>query len=156
MHFSKSVFFEQPDLIDDIFCSRAFLRAVTIASMFDDVASNADLRIVSISSRDLDIKFVQPVARLLHDAKNLSKSLSSEHFEKSLSHLSAAVKHVEISFEHVVALLLFVAAFFCKRAISLLIPAAVHDFSINGSYASETSSSVQFCIFSRHNFVAQT
>ena len=73
-----------------------------------------------------------------------------------MSHLSAAVKHTEISSLHDVFVFLFVVAFLDKRAMSLDMPAAVQDFSINGSYASLTSSVVQFCTMSKHLFVAQT
>lgn len=142
--------------IDAILLARAVLYALTIASRLESVAFNVDVRFVAISSRALSMKSVQPVAWALHDAKKLLNCASSEHFAKSESHFSDFVIQTKISLVHVEAVFLLFAAFFCNAAMSLLMPAAVQDFSINGSYASSTSSAVQFCTLPRHNFVAQT
>lgn len=146
----------QFDVTDVIFCFRAVLCALTIDSMFDSVPANTVFRVVVISLRAVDKKFVQPVARLLHIAKKLSKAESSAHLAKLLSHLSDAVMHTEISFVHVAVVLVFVASFFWDVVALLLTTTALQDFSINSSYMSVTSSGVQFCIFFRHNSVAQT
>lgn len=61
-----------------------------------------------------------------------------------------------ISFVHADCVLLFVAARFCNDAVSIANPAAVHDFSINSSYASSTSSVVQFATIDKHFSVAHT
>jgi len=135
---------------------RAVLYALTIASRLESVAFNVDVRFVAISSRAVSIKFVHPVAWALHVAKKLLNCASSEHFAKSESHFSDFVIQTKISLVHVETVFLFVVAFFCSAAMSLLMPAAVQDFSINGSYASSTSSAVQFWTLARHNLVAQT
>lgn len=71
-----------------------------------------------------------------------------------MPHLLSAVMQTLISFVHDVTVLLFVADFFCNDAISIARPAAVHDFSINGSYASSTSSVVQLPTIDKHFSVA--
>ena len=88
-------------------------------------------------------------------AKALLNCSSLEHLEKSLLHLLVAVKQTIISFVQELAVLVFFAVFFFYLAMSLLMPAAVHDFSINGSYASDISSDVQFGTMPRHNLLAQ-
>lgn len=108
------------------------------------MAFNVDVRFVAIVSRAASIEFVQPDVCAAHAAKKLLNCVSSAHFEKLESHFSGFVMQTEISFVHTFLDFSLFAAFFCSVAISLLIPAAVQDFSINGSYASVTSSAVQF------------
>ena len=70
-------------------------------------------------------------------------------------HLSDFVMHTEISLLHTFALRV-VFAFDCWICANVRwTPAAVQDFSINGSYVSSTSSVVQFSTRPRHNLVAQ-
>lgn len=81
MHLLKSESFLHPEFMDDNFCSRVFLWAFAIASIFADVADNVLLRAASIVSSAPRVKFVHPVAFTAHVAKNPSNAASSVHLE---------------------------------------------------------------------------
>lgn len=59
-----------------------------------------------------------------------------------------------ISFVHADCVLVFVVTCFCNFDVSIARPAALHDFSINSSYVSSTSSVVQFATIDKHFSVA--
>lgn len=81
MHLLKSESFLHPEFMDDNFCSRVFLWAFAIVSIFADVADNVLLRAASIVSSAPRVKFVHPVAFTAHVAKNPSNAASSVHLE---------------------------------------------------------------------------
>lgn len=124
------------------FVSRAFLYPSTIPWTAAAALAIAVSRAPDNSVRIADMYASQPVASTPQLEKNLSKSASALHARQSEPHRLASTMHDRMLVVQDV-LVGFLRASACNVAIWALMPAALHDCSINESYAAETSSVVQ-------------